>query len=33
MGIIMGPNVNIFVGFIEKQFFDQFDGARSELQR
>ena len=32
MGTKMGPSyANLFVGFIEKQFFDKFDGTKPEL--
>ena len=34
MGSKMGPSyANFFVGFIEKQFFDKFDGTKPELYR
>ena len=34
MGTKMGPSyANLFVGFIEKQFFDKFDGTKPELYR
>ena len=34
MGTKMGPSyANLFVGFIEQQFFDKFDGAKPELYR
>ena len=32
MGTRMGPNyANLFVGYIEEQIFDQFDGPRPEI--
>ena len=32
MGTKMGPSyANLFVGFIEQQFFDKFDGTKPEL--
>ena len=34
MGTKMGPSyANLFVGFIEQQFFDKFDGTKPELYR
>ena len=34
IGTKMGPSyANLFVGFIEQQFFDKFDGTKSELYR
>ena len=34
MGTKMGPSyANLFVGFIEEQFFDKFDGTKPELYR
>ena len=34
MGTKMGPSyANLFVGFIEQQFFDKFDGTKPELHR
>ena len=34
MGTKMGPSyANLFVGFIEQQFFDKFDGTKPELIR
>ena len=34
MGTKMGPSyANLFVGFIEQQFFDKFDGTKPEFYR
>ena len=34
MGTKMAPSyANLFVGFIDKQFFDQFEGTKLELYR